>query len=250
MIQLTATEARVLGVLIEKSTTTPEQYPLSINALMAGSNQKNNRDPVLSLSEDEVFDAVESLREKQLTVRVDTVGSRVHKYKHTAGETLRCRAGELAVLAELLLRGPQTLGELRGRASRMSPMATLDDAKTMLRALMEHAEPLARELPPLPGSRAERFAQLLFPDPRASADATAALSPAAAVASPGTGSGASRPAVGGGLADRVSALEQEVSTLRSALQKLAASIGEPDPLASDTMPAASPTPSASLDPEV
>src|SRR5437762_12509810 len=117
MVELTPDESRVLGVLIEKSTTTPEQYPLSINALTNGSNQKNNRDPVLTMSEDQVFDAVEKLREKQLVVRVDSVGSRVHKYKHQAGEVLRCRAGELSVLAELLLRGPQTLGELRGRAS-------------------------------------------------------------------------------------------------------------------------------------
>src|SRR3954447_661301 len=161
MLQLTPDESRVLGVLIEKSATTPEQYPLSPNALTNGANQKNNRDPVTSLSEDQVFDAVESLREKQLVVRVDTVGSRVHKYKHMAGEVLRCRAGELAVLAELLLRGPQTLGELRGRASRMSPLATLDEGRVMLRALMERDEPLVRELPPAPGTRAELFAQLL-----------------------------------------------------------------------------------------
>src|SRR5687768_8855049 len=123
MTQLTPNEARALGVLIEKATTTPEQYPLSLNALTNGANQKNNRDPVLSLSEDEIFEAVESLRDKQLAVRVDQAGSRVHKYKHTASETLRCSAGQLAVLAELLLRGPQTLGELRGRASRMHPLA-------------------------------------------------------------------------------------------------------------------------------
>src|SRR5688500_12357867 len=164
MIQLTPTEARILGVLIEKSTTTPEQYPLSLNALTNGANQKSNRDPVLSLSEDEVFDAVESLREKQLAVRVDTVGSRVHKYKHTAGETLRCRAGELAVLAELLLRGPQTLGERRGRAWRMSRLNTLVAAKTMIRAVCEHAEPLVKEIPPAPGSVAERYVQLLAPE--------------------------------------------------------------------------------------
>src|SRR5437867_3254408 len=137
MIQLTPEESRVLGVLIEKSTTTPEQYPLSINALTNGCNQKNNRDPIVNFSEDQVFDAVELLREKQLVVRVDIAGSRVHKYKHQASEVLRCRGGELAVLAELLLRGPQTLGELRGRASRMHPLATLDDAKAMLRGLME-----------------------------------------------------------------------------------------------------------------
>ena len=219
MIQLTPTEARVLGVLIEKSTTTPEQYPLSTNALTNGANQKNNRDPVLSLTEDEVFDAVERLREKQLAVRVDTVGSRVHKYKHTAGETLRCRAGELAVLAELLLRGPQTLGELRGRAARMSPLNTLDDAKTMIRALAEHAEPLAKEIPPAPGSRAERFIQLLAPDAHP-IDAAAPVPTSSAAVSPG----------GRGLADRVAALESEVAMLRSALQRLAAAVGEPDPL--------------------
>jgi hypothetical protein len=226
MIQLTPIEARALGVLIEKSTTTPEQYPLSINALTNGSNQKNNRDPVLNLAEDEVFDAVESLREKQLVVRVDTVGSRVHKYKHTAGETLRCRAGELAVLAELLLRGPQTLGELRGRASRMSPLNTLDDAKTMIRALAEHAEPLVKEIPPAPGSRAERFVQLLAPDAHPLQESGAA---GTAV---GTTSTAAASPAGRGLADRVAALESEVATLRSALKKLASAVGEPDPLES------------------
>ena len=122
MIQLNPAESRVLGVLIEKATTTPEQYPLSLNALTSGCNQKNNRDPVLTMTEDETFDALESLRAKQLSVRVDMAGSRVHRYKHTAGEALHARAGELAVLAELLLRGPQTIGELRGRASRMQPM--------------------------------------------------------------------------------------------------------------------------------
>ena len=231
MIQLTPNEARVLGVLIEKATTTPEQYPLSINALTNGANQKSNRDPVLNLTEDDVFDAVESLRGKQLVVRVDTVGSRVHKYKHTAGETLRCRGGELAVLAELLLRGPQTLGELRGRASRMSPLETLDDAKNMIRALGEHAEPLVKEIPPAPGSRAERYVQLLAPDAHAvdAADAGPGAGASGAAAASPAASPAAR-----GLADRVAALESEVATLRGALQKLAAAVGEPDPLESST----------------
>ena len=228
MIQLTPNEARVLGVLIEKSTTTPEQYPLSVNALTAGSNQKSNRDPVLSLSEDEVFDAVESLREKQLAVRVDAAGSRVHRYKHTAGETLRCRGGELAVLAELLLRGPQTLGELRGRASRMSPLDTLDDVRTMIRALSEHAEPLVKEIPPAPGSRAERYVQLLAPDAHDVNEA-----PASSAAAPSTAPAGAT----GSLADRVATLENEVAILRAALQKLAGSIGEPDPLDATIPPA-------------
>jgi uncharacterized protein YceH (UPF0502 family) len=218
MIQLTPDESRVLGVLIEKSTTTPEQYPLSINALTNGCNQKNNREPVLNLSEDQVFDAVEKLREKQLVVRVDAAGSRVHKYKHMATEVLRCRAGELAVLAELLLRGPQTLGELRGRASRMSPMPTLDDAKIMLRAMMDREQPLARELPPAPGSRAERYAQLLCPD----------LHPVDASESPQAAAVSTAPSAGG-VADRVARLEAEVQTLRAAVRKLAAAVGEVDP---------------------
>jgi uncharacterized protein len=241
MIQLTPIEARVFGVLIEKSTTTPEQYPLSINALTNGSNQKNNRDPVLNLSDDEVFDAVESLRDKQLVVRVDTVGSRVHKYRHMAGETLRCRAGELAVLAELLLRGPQTLGELRGRASRMSPLNSLDDAKTMIRALGEHTEPLVKEIPPAPGSRAERYAQLLcptlhpldapsspVPSERAVSERAVSERPSALAASVASSIVRSSDT---SLVDRVAALESEVRTLRDALRRLAQSVGEDDPLA-------------------
>ena len=232
MTQLTPNEARALGVLIEKATTTPEQYPLSLNALVAGCNQKNNRDPVLSLSDDAVFDAVEGLRGKQLVVRVDTLGSRVAKYRQQAGDVLRCRGGELAILAELLLRGPQTLGELRGRASRMHPMATLEDARTMVRALMEHAEPLAKEIAPAPGSRAERFAQLLCPEINAAAMAGGeAAAPVAAPTSSGSSAGGGG---GGGLADRVAMLEAEVATLRDALRKLAAAVGEPDPLGDPT----------------
>src|SRR5688572_29257254 len=106
MIELTPDEARVLGVLIEKSATTPEQYPLSLNALTAGCNQKNNRDPVLTLSDDQVFDALESLRAKGLVIRIEAgAGSRVQRFRHNAGDALHARAGELAILAELLLRG-------------------------------------------------------------------------------------------------------------------------------------------------
>src|SRR5947209_5090415 len=164
MIQLTPDEARVFGVLIEKSLTTPEQYPLSINAIVNGSNQKNNRDPVIAMTEEAAFEAVESLREKQLTVRVDQMGSRVHKYRHTGPETLHVRTAEIAILAELMLRGPQTLGELRGRASRMSPLESLDRVKDMIRALTERPEPFVKQIPPSPGSRAERYMQLLAPD--------------------------------------------------------------------------------------
>src|SRR5882757_8491944 len=106
MIQLTPPEARVFGVLIEKAFTTPNQYPLSLNAISNGASQLSNRDPVMPMSEEEAFDAAEGLRNKQLAVRVDQVGSRVHKYKHIAVDTLHCRQAEVAILAELLLRGP------------------------------------------------------------------------------------------------------------------------------------------------
>ncbi len=215
MIQLTADEARVLGVLIEKSLTTPEQYPLSINAIVNGANQKNNRDPVITMAEDAAFEAVESLRDKQLAVRVDQMGSRVHKYRHTGTETLHVRTAELAILAELMLRGPQTLGELRGRASRMSPLENLDRVKDMIRALTERPEPFVKELPPSPGSRAERYMQLLAPELHAVAEGevSAATSVPVPVAEPG-------------LRDRVESLEDEVARLRSLFKRLATAVGE------------------------
>lgn len=214
MIQLNADEARVLGVLIEKALTTPDQYPLSLNAVVTGANQKNNRDPVISMTEDQAHGALEGLREKGLVIRVDIPGNRVPKYKHNASDTLRARTTELAILAELLLRGPQTLGELRGRASRMQPMESLDSAKEMLRALMEREEPLARELPPAPGTRAEKYAQLLCPDSH----------PVESVASqPQASSYSTDPS----LAERVAALESEVANLKSQLHKLSEALGQP-----------------------
>ncbi|HYO10066.1 MAG TPA: YceH family protein [Tepidisphaeraceae bacterium] len=254
MIQLTPNEARVLGVLIEKAFTTPEQYPLSVNALTAGSNQKSNRDPVLNLTEEAVYDAAETLRDKQLVVRVDQVGSRVHKYRHLAGEVFRCKAGELAVLAELLMRGPQTLGELRGRAGRMHPLATLEEVTVMLRGLREREEPMIQQIPPLPGSRAERYVQLLAPDahaigdgaaPGGAVDAGAAQGAGGAGGSGGAGARTAGAVVtssagGAGLADRVATLEQQVGALAAALQKLASSIGEPNPLEGAGIMSASP----------
>jgi uncharacterized protein YceH (UPF0502 family) len=224
MIDLTPDESRVLGVLIEKATTTPDQYPLSLNAVVNGANQKNNRDPVLAMEEGDAFEALETLRAKGLVVRVDMAGSRVNKYRHQAGDALHVRGGELAILAELLLRGPQTLGELRGRASRMHPLESLDVARDMLRALTEREEPLVRELPPLPGSRAERYVQLLCPDlhPVGPSDATAP------VGQPPARAGA---AGASALSARVDALEAEVEALRGALRRLATSLGEPDPFA-------------------
>ena len=222
MIELTCDEACVLGVLIEKAFTTPDQYPLTLNAVVNGSNQKNNRDPVTIIDDGRAFDALESLREKKLVVRADMAGSRVNKFKHQAGEALHARPGEVAILAELLLRGPQTPGELRGRASRMQPLKSIEAVKNMLAALMTREEPLVRELPPSPGSRAERYVQLLAPDSHP------IESPAATVATIASTPGH---APAGNLTSRVEMLEGEVAELRKALQALAASIGEPDPFA-------------------
>jgi uncharacterized protein len=224
MIQLTPAESRVLGVLIEKALTTPDQYPLSLNALVAGCNQKNNRDPVLTMSDDAAFDALESLRGKQLVVRVDVANSRVHRYKQTAVETLHARTGEVAVLAELLLRGPQTLGELRGRASRMHPLDTLDAVKDMIRALTERPEPYVRQIAPSPGSRAERYVQLLCPDLHR-IDAAGTTSSSASPAPVSATSTASAPA--NDLAQRVEQLETEVASLRQLVTRLAEALGEP-----------------------
>jgi hypothetical protein len=220
MIELTSDEARALGVLIEKAFTTPDQYPLTLNAVVNGSNQKNNRDPVMAIDDGRAFDALESLREKKLVVRADMAGSRVNKFRHLAGEALHARPGEVAILAELLLRGPQTLGELRGRASRMQSFESIEAVKNMLAALMAREEPLVRQLPPSPGSRAERYVQLL------ALDSHPAESPAATAA---TAASAPALAPAGTLASRVEMLEGEVAELRTALRTLAASIGEPDP---------------------
>lgn len=217
MDELTADECRVLGVLVEKAFTTPDQYPLTLNAVVNGCNQKNNRDPITSIDDTRAFDALESLRAKKLVIRADMAGSRVNKYKHTANDVLHVRAGELAVLCELLLRGPQTLGEIRGRASRMHPLDSLETTKNMLDALMQREEPLAKQIPPSPGSRAERYIQLLSPD----------LHPEDAVVPPQANVQALPPH--SDLQQRVETLEAEVTALRSALSRLATAVGEPDP---------------------
>ncbi|MCC7350062.1 MAG: YceH family protein [Phycisphaerales bacterium] len=209
MIELTADEARVLGVLVEKAQTTPEQYPLSLNALVNGANQKNNRDPVTELDENAVFSAVESLRAKGLVVRVDQMGARVSKYRHNANEVLHVRTAELVILAELMLRGPQTLGELRARASRMHPLESTEQAQGMLDALMNRPEPLAKMIPPSPGTRAQRFVQLLCADSHPiEATTVTAESPT------------------GDFKERINRLEEQVRVLRQAVVQLAGSLGE------------------------
>ena len=145
-------EVRVLGCLIEKELTTPEYYPLTLNALTNACNQKSNRDPVLNLEEVEVVRALDSLKFKQLAL-LSAEGGRVPKYRHTLIEKLRLDPPELAVLAELLLRGPQTVGELRTRGERMHPFPDLASVEDVLGELMARTPP---SLPGSPGSRGGR----------------------------------------------------------------------------------------------
>lgn len=184
MIRLSPDEARVLGVLVEKAQTTPAQYPLSLNALAAGCSQKNNRDPVEDYTEERGLAALDSLRAKGLVREAMLSGSRVHKFKHVAREALGVSLAELVVLSELLLRGAQSPGELRGRAVRMMPqgddaLATLEGAQRVLDGLASRPEPLVERLAPRPGERAERYAQRLCPDAHAH-EARAALGAVAA----------------------------------------------------------------------
>jgi hypothetical protein len=226
MIELTADEARVIGVLIEKGQTTPESYPLTLNAIVAGANQKNNRDPVLDMDENAARSAVIGLRNKGLVVQLDSPGQRVPKFRHQFKEKVGVNTPEMVILAELLLRGPQTLGELRGRASRMHPLESLEMVRGTLDQLMGKAEPLVKRIAPAPGSRAERYAQLLCPDlhqVEEGEESEDVEGEPSEVSVPRTGGGAT------GVGDRVAKLEAEVATLRAALVKLAAEIGAAHP---------------------
>lgn len=211
-------ECRVLGVLIEKQMTTPDQYPLTLNAIVNGSNQKNNRYPVLEMNDDQAFAALDGLRAKGLVVVVEQSGARVAKYKHLAAEKLDCRPAELALLAELLLRGPQTAGELRSRASRMQAFESLPSTEGFLRSLMERPEPLVRRLPPTPGTRAEKYAQLVGPDAHP-------IDPLSVAAGAIVAAEAAQAPVSDGLTDRVAALEAEVASLRETVDQLKVLLG-------------------------
>ena len=216
MVTLTPDECRVLGVLIEKALTTPQQYPLSLNSLTVRCNQKNCRNPITDFDEDRVFDAIEKLRTKGLVREAMLSGSRVAKYRHVAREVLNVETPALVVLAELMLRGPQTAGELRGNASRMQPIESLDALQAVLVSLINADPPMVRELP---GGHARRYAQLLCPDlhPVDQAVATSSREPA------GTALSTSGSTVS--LAARVDALEQEVKQLREALSRLVIETG-------------------------
>ncbi len=193
-------EVRILGSLLEKEITTPEYYPLSLNGLLNACNQKSNRDPVLHLDEDALDRAVYTLRDKGLLVSITGAGSRVPKFGHRISEKFNLGRRELAVLCELMLRGPQTLGELRTRAERMHSFADLSEVESVLDRMPE----LVVKLPRRPGEKEARYAHLLSGEPQVSA------------ASPSSAAIPQAPLP----ADRISALEAEMEQLRRELEEL------------------------------
>ena len=214
-LNLTALEARILGALVEKELATPEYYPLTLNALVAACNQKNNREPVMQLSADEIAAALGVLQyDKKLVGTYSGVGSRAVKYTHRLLETLGVDTPELAILCELLLRGPQTPGELRGRASRMQPFASPAEVKVVLDALAARKpDPYVVELPRAPGCKENRFAQALgdlAALPAVSAPAPRPAAPAGRAVAPASG-GEDRIR---SLEERIAAIEAQIAALR------------------------------------
>jgi len=202
---LNEVEVRVLGSLIEKDITTPDYYPLSLNALVNACNQKSNRDPVMTLDEDAVRNALTSLQEKRLAGSASGADSRVTKYEHRLQEVFNFGRAEVAVLCVLLLRGPQTPGELRGRTERMYKFEALDDVQSTLQKLMQREPPLANILPRQPGTKEARYVHLR------SGDVPGWEAAPAAAAMDASGSDDSA---------RIARLEEEVASLRQEVADL------------------------------
>jgi uncharacterized protein YceH (UPF0502 family) len=199
-MRLNDIEVRVLGSLIEKELTTPEYYPLSLNSLTNACNQKSNRDPVMALAEEEVVRALDSLRFKQLVV-LSADGGRVPKYRHLLAEKMSLIPAEQAIICELLVRGPQTVGELRTRGERMHPFGDLAAVDEVLQELMAREKPLIALLPRQPGRKEGRYAQLFSGIPDVTAEEHGAAPEAARM----------RVAAEN---DRIARLEAEVTALR------------------------------------
>lgn len=202
---LSEIEVRVLGSLVEKELTTPDYYPLSLNALVNACNQKSNRDPAMSLDENAVSQALRGLDKEGLAGPADAMDNRVTKYGHRLQEAFNFDRREIAILCELLLRGPQTPGELRSRAERMHPFEDLGQVQSTLQRLAQREPPLVRVLPRQPGTKEARYAHLL------SGDAAAAAPLAVPEAEPARGNVAG---------DRVARLENEVAALRKEVAEL------------------------------
>jgi len=203
-------EARVLGALVEKDITTPDYYPLSLNALVNACNQKNNRDPVMNLDENTVRDALRGLQDLGLAGPAGGADSRVTKYEHRLQEAFNFSRGETAVLCVLLLRGPQTPGELRGRTERMHRFEGLEAVQASLQHLMQREPPLATVLPRQPGTKESRYAHLL------SGEINVSELPVRGAA----------PVSGLGDNERISRLEEEIANLQREISDLKQQLSE------------------------
>jgi hypothetical protein len=214
-IELDSLEARVIGCLIEKQISTPDQYPLSLNALVNACNQKNNREPLMSLDEATVQRTLDALSRKHLILERSGFGSRVPKYQHlfcnTEYGSLKFSPQELAIVCELLLRGPQTPGELRSRASRMAPFTDVSEVEAALQGLLERESgPLVVRLAREPGRRDSRYMQLFGGE----------LPPQSVMADPVPDEVAPEAVAGETLTSRVARLEEEVRQLRAELAQI------------------------------
>ncbi len=213
---LTEIETRVLGSLIEKDITTPAYYPLSLNALVNACNQKNNRDPIMTLDEETVRQALSSLQEKRVAGPASGADSRVTKFEHRLQEVFNFDRREIAVVCVLLLRGPQTPGELRSRTDRMYHFEALDDIVATLDRLAQRDPPLARVLPRQPGTKESRYMHLFSGEPPIS-DATGIANVARAPSPANAG--------GNSASDRLAMLEEEVARLRQDLSEVQQQLG-------------------------
>jgi uncharacterized protein len=210
-IILNPAEARVLGALVEKDITTPDYYPLSLNALVNACNQKNNREPVTSFDEETVRLALRNLNDKGLAGAAGGADSRVTKYEHRLQEVFNFTRPETAILCVLLLRGPQTPGELRGRTERMHRFEHLDDVLSGLQQLMRREPPLAKALGRRPGTKEIRYSHLLCGD-------VEAWEPPSELATAG--------ASDSGSAERIAHLEEQVASLQKEVADLKQQIAE------------------------
>ena len=204
-VRLTPVEARVLACLMEKQRTTPDQYPLTLNALTSACNQKSSRNPVMHLEQGEVGHTINTLRDRDL-IHASLTG-RSERYDHRMGGALDLRREGLAVLTVLMLRGPQTLGEIRTNSARLAEFPSLDAVHETIRSLIERDPPLVLELPRSPGRREERYAHLLCGTPPPEAAEPRAAAPASTA-----GATAAE--------HRIDALEQELAQLREEVERL------------------------------
>ncbi|HLM57081.1 MAG TPA: YceH family protein [Pyrinomonadaceae bacterium] len=208
---LNETEVRVVGSLVEKQVTTPDYYPLTLNALVAACKQISNRDPVVAYDERTVADAIDTLRSKNLVYVFYGADSRVPKYKHMLREALDLTAAQLAVMCVLMLRGPQTVGEIRGRTGRLHEFADLAEVETTLDELSRRDDgPLVVKLPRQPGRKDSRYAQTLAGVPEVTEEAAAAESASEPRRRAGTDAGG----------ERVARLEAEVESLRREVDEM------------------------------